>query len=183
MDTTGSRSRRIVVGFDGSDPSVAALNAAMDFVDGRGEQMDVIYVSHIPGSASWSAGAAVGIVESLNAVADQLRDSANALIGQRVAHWHFHHRTGQVAHELVAAASELSRSGGPGTSVVIAVGTSSHRYHQVLGSVPVALARTGAFPLLVVPMTVAGHSPDLHSGLPAGAVRVTTRTSGAMLIG
>jgi nucleotide-binding universal stress UspA family protein len=48
-------------------------------------------------------------------------------------------------------ADDLRRQHGPDASVVIVVGRSEHGYHQVLGSVPKALAHHVHYPVLVIP--------------------------------
>ena len=66
-------------------------------------------------------------------------------------HWHFEHRDGAIAGQLIAVADDLRRRHGPGASVVIVVGRSEHGYHHVLGSVPRALERHNHYPVIVIP--------------------------------
>ena len=65
--------------------------------------------------------------------------------------WSLQRRDGAVAHEIVAAADEVSRDHSNDTSVVIVIGSAMHTYHHVVGSVPVALVRHAKYPIVVVP--------------------------------
>ena len=65
--------------------------------------------------------------------------------------WHFQRLDGAIADQLIAVADDLRRQHGPDASVVIVVGRSEHGYHQVLGSVPKALAQHVHYPVLVIP--------------------------------
>ena len=70
----------------------------------------------------------------------------------RVEGWDFERREGLIAEELLAAAKDIGAVH-PQATVVIAVGSSSHVTHRVVGSVAVGLARHSPVPLAVVPRT------------------------------
>jgi nucleotide-binding universal stress UspA family protein len=140
-----------VVGFDGSEASERALDAATQLIAGREGSLEVVYVAHMPTSASLSAPAEAGIREGFDDIVAELTDRVGTLLADREPRWHFHRRDGAVAHELLAAATDVSSHAGPGATVFVIVGASMHLLHHVAGSVPVALARNPKFPLLVAP--------------------------------
>jgi nucleotide-binding universal stress UspA family protein len=141
-----------VVGFDGSTPALAALEAAAQLIRGREGHLEVVYVAHLPGYASMSAQAVVGLREGFADVAAELSDEARTALDRLEVRWHFQRRNGSVVTELVAAASELRDMYGPDSSIVIIVGASEHALHHLAGSVASSLARNAGFPLLVVPV-------------------------------
>jgi nucleotide-binding universal stress UspA family protein len=59
-------------------------------------------------------------------------------------------RHGVIARGLVAVANDI-RDAHEDDSVAIAVGSSSHAMHRVVGSVAVSLARHSPVPLVIVP--------------------------------
>ena len=71
--------------------------------------------------------------------------------------------------ELTAAAKAI-HDDHPGDTVVIAVGSSSHAMHRVVGSVAVSLARHSAVPLVIVPWQVLVFPHTLRAG-----ARITPR--------
>jgi nucleotide-binding universal stress UspA family protein len=147
-----------IVGYDGTDTARQALHAATALIAGRDGQLEVIWVAHAPGLAAISPDAEVGMLEGFSAIEHDLGDDVRELIGQREQRWTFHRRDGAVAHELLAAADELRNEHGDHATIVIVVGASVHAYHQVMGSVPVSLARQARFPLLVVPVAQPAES-------------------------
>ena len=66
------------------------------------------------------------------------------------AAWGFERRQGMVPQELIAVATAIGEAG-PGNTVAIVVGSSSHATHRVVGSVAVSLARHSPVPLVIVP--------------------------------
>jgi nucleotide-binding universal stress UspA family protein len=142
-----------VVGFDGSDASRQALEAAAQLLGGRDGHLEVVYVAHLPSTAGFSAEAEVGIEQGFDVIAGDLDSDVQKALDGRESRWHFQRRDGAVTHELVAAADELRSQYGAAATIVIIVGNSVHLYHHVLGSVPVALAREAKYPLLVVPVS------------------------------
>jgi nucleotide-binding universal stress UspA family protein len=148
-----------IVGYDGTDTSRQALAAAKALVAGREGRLEVVWVAHTPGLAAMSADAEAGILENFSAIHQELGAEVRELIGHDEQRWIFHRRDGLVAHELLASAEELRRQLGDHATIVIVVGASVHAYHQVMGSVPVSLARQPKFPLLVIPST---HAADIE---------------------
>jgi nucleotide-binding universal stress UspA family protein len=141
-----------VVGFDGTAPARQALRSAAALVAGREGRLEVVFVAHVPSSAALAAESEAAMLASFNDTTQQLGAEVREILAGHEQRWTFHRRDGLVAHELAAAAAELQDELGQDATVVIVVGGSAHAYHQVMGSVPVALARQPHFPLLVVPM-------------------------------
>ncbi len=65
--------------------------------------------------------------------------------------WHFQHREGDVASELLVAGEEQISSEGPDTRVVLVVGGSAHRIDRYLNSTPTKVIRHDRFEVFVVP--------------------------------
>ncbi len=139
-----------VVGYDGSPPAIRALDAATRLLQGRTGSIEVVYVAHLSGLDSLSPGAVAEMEASFDDIAAELQIAASEQLRDREERWRFERREGLIADELIAAAAEI-RDAHPGDSVVIAVGSSSHAMHRVVGSVAVSLARRSAVPLVVVP--------------------------------
>jgi nucleotide-binding universal stress UspA family protein len=97
-----------------------------------------------------SAGAIAEMEESFNELAPEMRDQAAAQLESSGLDWGFERLHGLIAEELIAMATGL-RDAGPGQTVVIVVGSSSHATHRVVGSVTVNLARHSPVPVVIVP--------------------------------
>jgi len=140
----------LVVGYDGSPPAVRALDAAIRLLQGRTGSIEVVYVAHLSGIDSLSPGAVAEMEASFDDIARQLHAAASEQLRDHEERWRFAGRKGLIPEELIAAATDI-RDAHPGDTVVIAVGSSSHAMHRVVGSVAVSLARRSAVPLVVVP--------------------------------
>jgi len=152
--TAGSppvRRLAVVVGYDGSEPARHALDQAADLLRDREGTLDVVYVAHLPAGAAQSGE---GVGEILRA-----QDEQAALLAEEVRHrlvgddhpWRFQRRDGRVGAELMAVAADLQARFGNTAEVVIVVGGSAHRYHQLAGSVGASVVRSDRFPVMVVP--------------------------------
>ncbi|HEX9353877.1 MAG TPA: universal stress protein [Streptosporangiaceae bacterium] len=140
----------LVVGYDGSPPAIRALDAAIRLLHGRAGAIEVVYVAHLSSLDSLSPGAVAEMEASFDDIARELRTAAGEQLRDREERWRFQRREGLIPEELIAAATDI-RDAHPGDTVVIAVGSSSHAMHRVVGSVAVSLARRSAVPLVVVP--------------------------------
>ena len=140
----------LVVGYDGSPPAIRALDGAIRLLYGRPGSIEVLYVAHLPSIDALSPGAVAEMEESFDDIAQELHTAASEQLRDREERWRFVRREGLIADELIAAAIGI-RDAHPGDSVVIAVGSSSHAMHRVVGSVAVSLARRSVVPLVVVP--------------------------------
>ena len=141
---------RLVVGYDGSPPASRALDGAVNLLQGRTGKIDVVYVAHLPSMAALSPGAISELESDFDDVEQELRTLAADRLRGREQRFDFHRRQGQIAEELIAAATEL-REAHPDVTVVSVVGSSSLAAHRVVGSVAVSLARHSPVPLVVVP--------------------------------
>jgi nucleotide-binding universal stress UspA family protein len=140
----------LVVGYDGSPPAIRALDAAIRLLHGRTGSIEVVYVAHLSSLDSLSPGAVAEMEASFDDIARELHTAASEQLRDREERWRFERREGLIADELIAAAADI-HGAHPDDTVVIAVGSSSHAMHRVVGSVAVSLARRSAVPLVVVP--------------------------------
>ena len=152
MNTTAPSAGNLylVVGYDGSPPASRALDAAVRLLQGRAGAIEVVYVAHLSSLDSLSPGAVAEMEASFDDIARELHTAATEQLRGHVERWRFERREGLIPEELIAAATDI-RDAHPGDTVVIAVGSSSHGLHRVVGSVAVSLARHSAVPLMVVP--------------------------------
>ncbi len=149
----------VVVGFDGSEPSRAALEFATELILGRDGHLEVVYVAHLSSTEMMSAASIVGGRESLDEIATQLDETARLALQGREPRWHFERRDGAVADELLAAARRLRRRHDPDSVVVIVVGSAEQLRHHLIGSTAAALTHEREFPLMVVPATTGAPRP------------------------
>jgi nucleotide-binding universal stress UspA family protein len=140
----------LVVGYDGSPPSVRALDAAIRLLQGRSGSIDVVYVAHVPAIDMLSASAVAEMDASFDEVERDLRASAGAQLEGREERWRFERGQGVITDQLLAAATTL-RDEHPDDNVVIVVGSSSQAAHRLVGSVAVSLARRSPVPVIIVP--------------------------------
>ena len=140
----------LIVGYDGSPPATRALDAAIRLLYGRAGTIEVLYVAHLPSIDSLSPGAVAEMEVSFDDVAQELHTAASEQLRDREERWRFQRREGLIPDELIAAATDI-RDTHPGDTVVIAVGSSSHALHRMVGSVAVSLARRSSVPLIIVP--------------------------------
>ena len=119
-------------------------------LQGRTGRIDVVYVAHLSSLAMLSPGAIAEMESDFDEIEQQLRAAAAEQLRDRAADWGFERRQGIVPGELIAVATATGDAG-PGSTVAIVVGSSSHATHRVVGSVAVSLARHSPVPLVIVP--------------------------------
>jgi nucleotide-binding universal stress UspA family protein len=141
---------RLVVGYDGSAPAGRALDAAVNLLRGRAGSIEVVYVAHLPSTASLSAGAIGELEANFEDVEQELRTMVSEQLRGQEERWDFRWREGPIAEVLLAAASDTSAAH-PDATVAIVVGSSSLAAHRLVGSVAVSLARHSPVPLVIVP--------------------------------
>lgn len=151
MPTSGNL--HLVVGYDGSEPAVRALDGAVRLLSGREGDIHVVYVPHLPSVDMLSPDAVAGMEDTLDEISADLRAQASEQLRGREERWHF--ERGQdmitdVADALIAVSRKLVDEH-PGDTVAIVVGSSSQAMHRWVGSVAVGLARRSPVPLVIVP--------------------------------
>lgn len=141
----------LVVGFDGSDPSERALQAAVQMLRARRGRIEVVFVGHVPTAAAYSASALVEIAGALDETERTLAHQVGEVLDGQGIEWHFQRRDGEIADQLIAAAEEQSASSRPDTQVAVVVGGTARRIDRYFRSVPRHLIRRDLFRVLVVP--------------------------------
>jgi nucleotide-binding universal stress UspA family protein len=143
----------LVVGYDGSDPAVRALDGAVRLLRGRAGSVDVVYVPHLPPVDMMSAGAVAGMEDALDELSAELQAQASEQLRGREERWRFvrgQDMITDVPDALIAVARTIGEEH-PGDDVMIVVGSSSQARHRLVGSVAVSLARHAPVPLVIVP--------------------------------
>lgn len=141
----------VVVGFDGSETSYRALDAAARLISGRTGIIVAVYVAHVSAPTELSPECLVEVLKDFDSLEQQFAEAIRNRLNQVERRWRLQRRNGSIALELAAAADEISRHYGSDATVVIVVGSAMQTYHHVVGSVPVALVRHAKYPVLVVP--------------------------------
>lgn len=141
----------LVVGYDGSPPSQHALEKAAELLETRDGWLEVVFVAHTPSSAPFAPEAVAQLRQSFDEESAALESQAGSLLIHQPRHWRFRRRDGAVADQLLAVAGELHGRYGSTKRIGIVVGAPARRYHHVAGSVSASLARSGRFPVVVVP--------------------------------
>ena len=141
----------VVVGFDGSESAYRALDSATHLISGRTGNIVAVYVAHPSATAELSPEGLVEMRNGFDALEQQFTEGIRSRLDLVEQRWRLERRDGGIAHELVAAADQVSRDNGTDATVVIVVGSAMHTYHHVVGSVPVALVRHAKYPIVVVP--------------------------------
>jgi nucleotide-binding universal stress UspA family protein len=141
----------VVVGFDGSETSYRALDAATRLISGRTGFILAVYVAHVSAPTELSPECMVEVLKDFDTLEQQFSEAIRSRLNHVELRWTLQRRNGSIALELVAAANEVGRDYGADATVVMVVGSAMHTYHRVLGSVPVALVRHAKYPVLVVP--------------------------------
>ncbi len=143
-----SMAKRMVVGVDGTDDSLAALSLAADLAAESGAGLLVVHVRHESGLVAVNAvltGAEVAVNDALDEMERMSREgAADVLTGRRVQ-WRFEVASGDPAAALIAAAVEAK-------AAPIVVGGRAHGVvgGLVFGSVAQRLIRHSPVSVLVV---------------------------------
>jgi len=151
MPTTGGL--YLVVGYDGSEPAVRALDAAVALLRGRDGSIDVVYVPHMPSVDMMTPEAEAGMAGTFDEIARDLHAQASEQLRDREERWRFERSQGtinDITSVLIGVAQKV-RDAHPGDNVAIVVGSSSQAAHRVVGSIAVSLARHSPVPLVIVP--------------------------------
>jgi len=148
---TNRKELLLVVGYDGSPPSLRALDRAAELLRCRAGWLEVVFVAHAPATVSFSPQAVVELRQGLDEESATLEKQAGAFLVHQRPQWRFQRRDGAIAEQLLAAAKELQDRYGDTKAIAIVVGGPAHRYHHFIASVSASLARSGRFPVVVVP--------------------------------
>jgi nucleotide-binding universal stress UspA family protein len=140
----------LVVGYDGSDPAVRALDTATRLLSGREGSIEVRYVAQLTSAEMLSPDAIAEMEGSFDEIARDLRDQAAGQLRGREERWEFGHSQGLITDVLIGEAEKI-RDAHPDDNVAIVVGSSSQARHRLVGSVAVSLARHASVPLVIVP--------------------------------
>lgn len=149
--STHLRELILVVGYDGSPPSQHALEKAAELLVSRDGWLEVVFVAHSPTPAPFAPEAVAELRQVFDEESAELEAQAGSLLIHQRRHWRFQRRDGGVAGQLLAAAKELYGRYGQTKDIGIVVGAPTHRLHHLAGSVGSSLARSGRFPVVVVP--------------------------------
>jgi nucleotide-binding universal stress UspA family protein len=136
----------MVVGYEGSDPARRALAAAGRILRDQEGWIEVVYVGPTEGSDHDSPEPAADVKDSLGPSQADLHYQVRSVLEGKQS-WRLRSTSGAVAEELIEAAREIAREGGPSRTVVIVVGSD----HRLAFSVPITLARQSSFPVVIVP--------------------------------
>ena len=150
-DSTPRKEVILVVGYDGTPPSQQALEKAAELLESRNGWLEVVFVAHSPTPAPFVPEAVAELRQVFDEESAELEAQAASLLIHQQRHWRFQRRDGGVASQLLAVADQLQRRYGQTKDIGIVVGAAAHRLHHLAGSVAVSLARSGRFPLVVVP--------------------------------
>jgi nucleotide-binding universal stress UspA family protein len=139
----------IVVGFDGTVGSHAALFAAVDLAHATHRPVVVVHVVRIQPIAAASTSMAPGagaMIEAEEEQAEVCRRNCADILDAADVHWTFEVRHGKPADELAEAAAEH-------TAAYIVVGRHGHHglARLLAGSVSQWLLQHARHPLLVIP--------------------------------
>jgi nucleotide-binding universal stress UspA family protein len=135
----------IVVGVDGSDPSLRAAAYAAGLARRQHALLAVVYVQPV-----MAAGAALGVpvADTTDEIAEglvrEIREATERLKGIFEVRWEFHTFRGDPYNGLVKAADDLKAD-------AVVVGASEQAGHRIVGSVAVRLVKAGRWPVTVVP--------------------------------
>ena len=134
----------LLVGIDGSDTSLRAGAYAAGMARRQQARLVVLYVRPFSAAAGVGAGAATSMQEAYDAVAAELRQTAEeqrARLGIDIV---FVERDGNPFTEIVRLAGEIQAD-------AVIVGASTKAGHRFVGSLAVHLVRASHWPVTVVP--------------------------------
>jgi len=141
----------LVVGYDGTEPAQRALQSAVAILRDRTGRLEVVFVAHMPSTVAFSAQAVVAVHEGMDSEESELSRAVDEALRDTDVKWHFQRRNGEIAQELLAAATEQLDAEGPSTRIVLVLGGPSHKIDRYLNSTPVKVLRQDRFEVFVIP--------------------------------
>jgi nucleotide-binding universal stress UspA family protein len=152
LGTSGKNQQLVLlVGYDGTDPAQRALQAAAERLEEAPGRLEVVFVGHVPTSVAFSPQAMASVQEGLDTEERELVGRVDEMLRATGVKWHFQRRSGEIAHELLAAAAEQFDSEGPSTRLVLVLGGSAHKIDRYLNSTPARVLRQDQFEVFEVP--------------------------------
>jgi len=148
---TDGKNLVLVVGYDGTGPAQRALQSAVATLRDRTGRLEVVFVAHMPPTVAFSAQGVAAVHEGMDSEESELSQAVDEALRDADVKWHFQRRNGEIAQELLAAATEQLEAEGPSTRVVLVLGGSSHKIDRYLNSTPVKVLRQDRFEVFVVP--------------------------------
>jgi nucleotide-binding universal stress UspA family protein len=134
----------LLVGVDGSETSLRAGAYAAGMARRQKARLVVLFVRPFSAAAGMNAGATVGIRESYDSVAAELRQTAEEQGPRLGIDVVFVERDGNPFSEIVRLADEIQAD-------AVIVGASTKAGHRFVGSLAVHLVRASRWPVTVVP--------------------------------
>jgi nucleotide-binding universal stress UspA family protein len=147
--------RRIVVAADGSPASRQGIVEVADLAGRLGAKVTVVYVRHVPATATMSGIADPTLVEALDAQESEVRQDVLRLMGGAGLDWEFVVRTGSPGEEIVQLADELDAD-------LVVVGSNRHSSLRsaLLGSTAAYLATHSRAAVLVMRSRVESRTAE-----------------------
>lgn len=133
----------VVLGYDGSPPSVHAAAWAAGLARRERATLIVVYVEVLSSPAYWTAMGSAAASEASDEFAKELAEQAGPLLDERGVRWEMLQGQGDPAAVLESIAEERRAD-------CIVVGRARHR-NGLLGSVPKSLLARATRPVVVVP--------------------------------
>jgi nucleotide-binding universal stress UspA family protein len=133
----------VVVGYDGSPPSVHAAAWAAGLARRERGTLLIVYVEVLSSPAYWTAMGTAAAAEAGVEFLQELRDEAGPLLDERGVTWELLYGQGEPATVLESIAEERRAD-------CIVVGRSRHR-GGLLGTVPKSLIAHATRPVVIVP--------------------------------
>lgn len=148
IDRRAGHPGAILVGIDGSTPSMRAAAYAAGLARRQGYRLVAVYVRTGPPAmipmADDNGAAAVTAMEAQNEVEQELRTAFEQYLPGSGLDASLVVRTGEPYTELIAAAQEARAD-------AVIVGKSAKILHRIAGSLAVKLVHCGRWPVTVVP--------------------------------
>jgi nucleotide-binding universal stress UspA family protein len=151
--------RQIVVAADGSPASSQGLKQVANLAPSTGAQVVIVFVRHVPPTASMAPNASPSLREALDEQEAVVRKDVARIMGDRGVAWNFIVREGSPGDEIVKVVEET------GADLVV-VGSNRHSslHNLLLGSTAAHLTSHSPAPVLVMRAKAAATSTPVAAG-------------------